>query len=347
MNCHTPLLVATLVMILGVMAGASTPTAQFFPLGQLTESANISYAFDVSADGAVVVGGGLVDATGGVWAGFRWTESTGMVPLASEPPLTFVDSARAVSADGTVIVAGGQRWTVDGLTSLDGMTGLGVSSDGTVIVGFVNGPSGTEAAYWTEASGLTVVGALGTSPIDAWFSDATYDAAVATGQSMIDLPDVEALRWTQQTGLVGLGDVPGGLHYALGWGVSEDGSIIVGETIGDVGSFEAFRWTSTGGLELLDPAAAGVFGSSALDVTADGRVVAGYSGHVGGGAIRDASHCVRSIQAMLENDYGLDLPGWTLGTAYAISDDKKTVVGSRLNPEGKTGAWAARFPTGE
>jgi len=136
MNRKAPWFLALLIAAIGSGAEGAESTAQFFPLGFLTPTAEISAAYDVSSDGSVVVGGSRLAPTGNEWAGFRWTEATGLVPLAGAPPFSSVGIARAVSDDGTVIIAGEQRWTEAGLTLLDGMTGLGVSGDGSLVVGF-------------------------------------------------------------------------------------------------------------------------------------------------------------------------------------------------------------------
>jgi hypothetical protein len=50
---------------------------------------------------------------------------------------------------------------------------------------------------------------------------------------------------------------------------------------------------------------------------------------------------MRSLQQVLTNDYGLDLTGWSLNRANAISADGLTVVGFGTNPNGLTEAWIA------
>lgn len=323
--------------------------ASFTGVGQLP-GGDRNFALDVSADGSVVVGYGA--------EAFRWTRKGGLVGLGDldGPP---VDSrALAVSADGRVIVgeASGRpaRW-VDGVASPlgelapgQGGVALGVSADGAVIVGWADTLVGREAFRWTEATGIVSLGALGTDPIDAFASDASADGSVVTGQSMSDRPNVEAIRWTEATGMVGLGDVPGGFFYALGFAISDDGGVICGSAIGDSGDFEAFRWTEAGGLEQLDSDIGSRFSSSANAISADGSLIVGYAEHLGDAMLWDERRGFRGLRTMLEDDFGLDLGGWRVGSAEGVSiaGGVATLVGYGLNPSGANEGWVATIPLG-
>lgn len=118
-------------------------------------------AYDVSADGRVVVGGLSGDAGSGM---FRWTEETGLQRLA------WGGSARATSADGSVIVGNGLvsegsgaiRWTAETGAHLIAPSRLGgwgtaVSANGRVVVGSVL--IGNQRAFrWTESGGFELLG---------------------------------------------------------------------------------------------------------------------------------------------------------------------------------------------
>jgi probable HAF family extracellular repeat protein len=163
-----------------------TATDGMVGLGSLPGGTAWSIARAVSADGSVIVGGIGPEA-------FRWTAADGMVGLGDLPGGNFDSEARAVSADGSVIVGTGHTsnapagnatseafvWTAsDGIQSLrdvliaQGATGLdelllldamGVSADGTAIVG--------RARYATGGDSLAYMARIAVVPVPAaaWF----------------------------------------------------------------------------------------------------------------------------------------------------------------------------------
>jgi uncharacterized membrane protein len=88
--------------------------------------------------------------------------------------------------------------------------------------------------------------------------------------------------------------------------------------------------------------------SSASGVSADGSVVVGSSrwrsaGLIGTEAfIWDPTHCMRSVREVL-TDSGVDLTGWILWDATAISADGTTIVGNGTNLFGHNMAWLANI----
>jgi probable HAF family extracellular repeat protein len=70
-------------------------------IGDLLGGDTSSKAFDVSADGNVIVGIGFSSFGG---EAFRWTEAGGMVGLGDLPGRRFASEAYGVSSDGSVIV---------------------------------------------------------------------------------------------------------------------------------------------------------------------------------------------------------------------------------------------------
>jgi probable HAF family extracellular repeat protein len=147
--------------------------ASFQGLGDLPGGVFGSAAYEVSADGSVVVG--LSWSANGQEA-FRWTQQTGMVGLGDLPGGYFSSGASGVSADGSVVVgssrsaSGGEafRWTQQtGMVGLGDLPGggfqsdaYGVSGDGSVVVGFSQSANNREAFRWTQATGMVGLGYL-------------------------------------------------------------------------------------------------------------------------------------------------------------------------------------------
>ena len=97
----------------------------------------------------------------------------------------------------------------------------------------------------------------------------------------------------------------------------------------------------------LGDLAGGSFSSNANGVSADGSVVVG-SGFTASGPeafIWDAINGMQNLQAVLEDQLGLDLTGWTLNDASGVSADGTTIVGYGINPLGDTEAFIAIIPT--
>jgi probable HAF family extracellular repeat protein len=128
--------------------------------------------------------------------------------------------------------------------------------------------------------------------------------------------------------ITGLGDLSGGSFYSVAFGVSADGAVVVGYSSGASG-YEAFRWTSGGGMVGLGDLSGGSFSSLAYGVSADGSIIVGYSesGTGNGAFLWDSVNGMRSLYNVLTVDYGLDLTGWTLSSAWGISGNGRYVVG--------------------
>lgn len=198
-----------------------------------------SFAFAVSADGSTVVGGtGPGIELPEPMRAFRWTAQTGMVSLGTLPGHDN-SYALGVSADGSVVVgvsrqleidADGNivmehtrafRWTPQtGMVSLGTLPGYNlsvaraVSADGSVVVGWCEGPS-IRAFRWTAQTGMVNIGTLPGA------SGSIANAVSADGSVVVGISD-GAFRWTARTGMKAL---PGG---ASALAVSADGSVVVG-----------------------------------------------------------------------------------------------------------------------
>jgi len=357
-----------------VFALPAHATPMFTGLGALP-GATVSVALGVSSDGSVVVGysspgsGGVPGFRG---QAFRWTAAGGMVGLPGLPG-TASSSASDVSDDGTVIVGSSGsdfavRWTASQPTALGFLpTDPGyafqsyaeaASADGSVVVGGSSSGSSSEAYRWTSAGGMIGLGYL-PGAIQSAAADVSADGSIVVGSSQFPDPDinpffVEPFRWSAGTGMVGIGQLPGA-NMSFASGVSADGSVVVGQSAffnfsgGGLEWNRAFRWTEATGILDLGALSGDIY-SSASATSADGSVIVGLSsgsssGSVGRRAfIWDPAHGMRSLSDVLVDDYGLDLTGWTLDSATAITEDGGSIVGYGVNPSGQQEAWMATIP---
>jgi uncharacterized membrane protein len=87
--------------------------------------------------------------------------------------------------------------------------------------------------------------------------------------------------------------------------------------------------------------------SQATGVSADGSVVVGlscFSVSSCKAVFWDPTHGVRSLQQVLIAD-GIDLTGWTLSGAEAVSPDGNTIVGSGTDLAGKQKVGSPQSPS--
>ncbi|MEB3123257.1 MAG: PEP-CTERM sorting domain-containing protein [Snowella sp.] len=344
---------------------STAQAASFRGLGFLSNSSNVFYsvADDVSGDGSVIVGYmAYSDGNGDGYEAFRWTQSGGMVGLG------YLSVARGVSADGSVIVGirtirfdqyepkpitHSIRWTESGSMVLPllppfhrSTRASDVSGDGSVIIGYgyfldeYTGIEEYEAFRWTESGGMVGLGDLRGDRFYSVANDVSGDGSVIVGTSInVNGYGYEAFRWTESGGMVGLGDLPGGDFSSSAEGVSADGSVIVGQSQ-SVNGTEAFRWTESGGMVGLGDLPGGDSYSYASGVSADGSIVVGYSE---GQAFRWTQETgMVSLKETLIGA-GLDVSGWSLTSANAISADGFTIVGNGTNPSGQSEVWVANL----
>jgi len=248
-----------------------------------------SSARAVSADGTVVVGNDENSGEAAIW-------KDGRITLLGTLPGGWFGMANGVSANGEVVVgisnfAGGQqqqgfRWEAGRMTGIGGRSALGVSADGTVIVGYAeaNDPSFRNVPFRWKGGTMTFAteiqgDAFGVSP----------DGRVVVGYRQVDFLDIEAFRWEGDK-LTGLGDLPGGSLYSIAKAASSMGKVVVGFGTSEYGS-EAVLWTQEYGIETIWSVLARAGANPAFDgwwelteapaVSADGRYVVGTGIHHG------------------------------------------------------------------
>jgi len=358
--CLASLVVVAAFACMGSVARAGP---MFQGLGDVSGGIFDSVAQGLSGDGTMVVGVG--NSASGEEA-FYWTAGGGLTGLGDLPGGTFGSRAFATTADGSVIVGVGDRvggstsqafrWTASGgmvgLGDLDGgIIGSGamdITPDGSVIAGYGSTAEGREAVSWNALGEITGLGQMDGST-DSRARGVSADGLTIVGDSIgIESGNFEAWRWGEAEGFTNLGALPGGEGRSQrAFDVSADGSVVVGYGY-DESYLRAFRWTEENGMESLGDFPGGVQ-SLARAITPDGSVIVG-AGTVPGdpyaisaAAIWDDAHGMRSIQDILV-DLGIDMSGWTLLEATAVTPDGQTICGVGFNPYSKYEAWVATIP---
>jgi len=166
---------------------------------------------------------------------------------------------------------------------------LGVSSDGSVVVGYGNSASGAEAFRWTQAGGMEGLGDLPGGDFKSRAYGVSCDGSVVVGASD-SASGWEAFRWTETGGMEGLGDLPGGDFVSWAYGVSADGSVVVGMSESASGREEACLWTEGEGMRSLLDVLVNDYGLSlsgwwlyeARGVSDDGKVIVGWGVNAAG-----------------------------------------------------------------
>lgn len=314
---------------------------EFWALGYLPGSFPEGEANGVSGDGSVVVGSCHNSR------GFYWTVEDDMTALYGCRP-------EAASFDGSVIVGVTRNWEGFYWTEETGLVGIGdlpgddfysiasdISYDGSVIVGQSKGGNGFEAFRWTLSTGMQGLGDLAGGTYDSRGFAVSPDGSIVMGHSNSETGR-EAFIWSELTGMIGLGTLPGSRESAA-YSITADNKIVVGRCFS--GRDEAFMWSESTGMVGLGDLPGGPEGSWAKDVSSDGSVIVGCSKTDVGweSFIWDKSNGMQNLKQVLENDYGLDLNGWTLMWAHEISADGNVIVGRGYNPEGNREGWVVIF----
>lgn len=359
---------ATLSLLLVTLLCGIGRAAEFIPLGHLPGS-DYSSARGVSDDGEVVAGA----VNGG---GFRWTKSGGIAELQGLPGFnrhTFGGvSGDGMSIVGTSFIAGPGHTSRPGFINneADGLRQLcdpclveDVSYDGAYVVGTLGGTDGTlEAFRWSQAEGAVRLGLFG-APYSEGIRISANGAVIAgTTSRNFGTPDwrTDIFVWDTSNGMSETGVRLGGGGVSL----SSDGSTIVGGrwtrgyVSGDVGNVfetEAFYWTEAGGAVGLgwlpgsvpNPNDSEFLFSSATGASADGSIIVGRSGHetIADAFIWTAQFGMEPLDQALAARHGLgaQIAGWDLGNPWDISANGRYIVGTGLNPDGKTEAWLVRL----
>src|SRR5215216_5271743 len=373
--CVLPLLALNLggIQLSKVAAApAQATTASFEPLGLGPNSAQ-SRAWDVSADGSVIVG--TIWAVDGFFRppyAYRWTAGT-FQDLGTLNPNAHEAEAYAVSDDGSKVVgwarglSGFQRpfvWTAaGGMQELSNVPGsdakaTDISPDGTTIVGlFYLDAEGSWHAFQWKAGVVTDLGFLPGG------RDSKGQAVCALGGavvgSTVDGAGIQkAFRWQNGT----MQDL-GGLsrnNLAYAEGCSENGNIVIGTSMDGKGNQLATRWDTTRARSL---GTLGGNSSEAHAVSRDGSIVVGGAGlrFVNGiseysgfrwtsatGKIEQLSKTLQNLGVTTPFCHQMPCPAgtWFIQLALGISSNGSVIVGDVIDPSGNSQAFRAVIPTG-
>jgi len=228
----------------------------------------LAMAWDVSADGSVVVGADEDGCAG--TSGYLWNNASGS-PVVTQLQIlgTGQNTAKVISDDGMIAAGYAPRdpadrwpaiWHADGSGSLLPSAGVfpddcpgeinALSADGAMAAGVWC----QHAFYWTQAGGPVDLGLLpGTLDFDASFANAiAADGKLifGTNGNGFNGPQ-QAFVWTAASGMRVLQDVakqyfvqiPAGAILLTASAASADGTVVIGQAIDSKGMFATYVLT--------------------------------------------------------------------------------------------------------
>jgi len=222
------------------------------------------------------------------------------------------------------------------LTGGDWSWAVGVSADGSVVVGRSDSSAGGHAFRWVEGAGMEDLGTLegGSESVARGVS---ADGSVVVGESSSGRTgNGRAFRWVEGAGMEDLGILAGG-GWSSAYGVNADGSVVVGRSDSSAG-WRAFRWVEGAGMEDLGTLSGGD-GSTATGVNADGSVVVGYSG---GGYVGDDGRAF-IWRGVMEDYENLITSFPVLGNDSAVMQaEQQFALGTMMKPGAlaQAGGWS-------
>ncbi len=216
---------------------------------------------------------------------------------------------------------------IPGESGADRTTVMGISADGSVVVGidshFATGAG--RAWRWTLSGGYVFLDDGGGTYQSTGAFAVTSDGSVIVGYANTSPALEVAAYWDPGGSIHSIGDLGGGSLHSYADAVSDDGSVIAGLGHTANGS-HAFAWTQASGITQLDPGSADQ--SDPAGVSGDGRVIVGYRDV---GAPQSSAHEAFSWTAetgMVGLGFLPNTPGLTESSnASAASYDGSVIVG--------------------
>ena len=282
-----PCLAASLLMAAATSVALGRPTIAHIG-GGVSPGPFAGSIIALTADGNAVTGQAFNDTA---TTAFRWTRSGGLQVIGSLP--------------------GGSNGAV-----------TGISANGSVICG---AEFSLNAVYrWTSAGGFVDIGSL-PGPQGFFFAN-----GISTGASAIvgisGTPSGDrAFRLTNSDGMQSLGTLPGG-SSSLAMAVSGDGSTVTGSSESAQGA-RVFECTSSGKMQDLGILPASEFCSDTR-ISVDGSAIVGWCANDlrVSGLLWTPTLRVANLSNYLPS-IGLNLTGWTIHFAKAISVNGSVIAG--------------------
>jgi uncharacterized membrane protein len=327
------------------------PDLDIVPLGPSAFTTPTS----MSDDGRVVTGHGLIHLPGTTdpivfgHENFRFQDGV----LDTLPPPHY--SGVAVTPDGSKILAPGGNglwiWEGDSTSEenlsaqIQNLYNVHPNTDGSVIVGQGSFAGfGTAAYRYVDGTVTQLLDPTGTHVLYA-ANAVSSDGSVVAGFTQSN----QTYRLDVLNDSILLLDPLESGNLMLPSAMTPDGAVIVGLGIGSTPSVhEASRWENgqTVGLGFLP----GHETSFAKDVSADGRVVVGSTNFFGFSFLAppeawiwDPESGMRTLEEVL-NEHGVDLTGWDLRVAEAVSADGQTILGIAEDAQGNEWGFLAQVP---
>lgn len=337
------------LLFLALMATPALGEAAFSALLSENQAGLITPSC-VSADGNVVAGvANVYDASENP---FIWTPSTGLLLPALPEDFDFGE-ANGISADGTIMAGTlssaetddlqGFLWTPQqGFSLLPFLDpGLpvarvnGLAADGLVVVGQSSLGPVAQAVRWVKGEIEPLGNLPGLDSVNSAALAASHDGSVIVGN--VELADgTRAFRWEEQTGMNLLSDLE-----SQAKAVSPEGAYVVGQ-LEAPDRIEAVRWGPQGAITLLGTLPSNAPRSAALAASAEGGIVVGSSDYYGAeeAFIWTASGGIQRLaDFLIAHGAGMQIEGWRLQRATAISPDGLTIVGDGYDPLRRHRGW--------
>jgi len=320
--------------------------AAFAGIGDLAGGDYASAAFDVNADGTVVVGHSVAEL--GRQA-VRWTAGFGLVSLGGTS-----SAAWAIDDSGQTIVGEAKvsQSPEDAVVWIDaqGPTALPhqvsgpadrssadiISGDGQVIAGAMwqGGASGPAGLVWHTLGSPSVVPYLA--------KGSSHDGSVIVGYGGYSRPYTThfALRDVDRLPYATLCITPVFCDSEAA-GVDSGGVLAVGHSYDPQdGRTRATLWDLIAGTVTT---LSSQQEAKALNISGDGKVIVGYQVYERSVAMRWMNGTERRILDLLAES-SVVMTGWTLTIAHAASRDGRVIVGEGINPNGLPEGWIAILP---